>query len=70
MHMVHASAHLLVEIVVQEAADEQVEQGLLAVLVVPQHRQLMQGQQLAAHQEQGSMGVSPNLWALVSVTGV
>ena len=53
--MVHASFHLLVEVVVQEAADEQVEQGLLAVLVMPQHRELMQGQQLAARPGRGSV---------------
>ena len=71
MHRAQAGAHLLVEVVVQEAADEQVEQGLLAVLIMPQHRQLMQRQQLAAHQVQVSVGVSLKLLLLLllSVTG-
>ena len=45
-----ARARLVVQVGVQVAAQQQVEQRLRAVLVVPQHRRAVQAQQLAARQ--------------------
>ena len=41
-------AHLVVQVVVQIVAHEQVQQGLLAILVMLQHGSAMEAKQLAA----------------------
>lgn len=56
--------YLVVQVVVQVVAHEEVEQGLLAVLVMLQHGCAMEAQQLAAQDSKAlySCSAHPFLW--------